>query len=45
MKRYVRNWDVFDLFVLNGSNYIMKRVIVQPGVPVVENYEFEAPRS
>ena len=45
MKRYVRNWDVFDLFVLNGSNYIIKRVVVQPGMPVVENYEFETARQ
>ena len=39
--RYIRNWDYFNAFVLNGCEYSLRQITVQKGQNLTVNREFE----
>jgi len=39
--QYIRNWDYFNAFVLDGNEYSLRRVTIQKGQNLTVNREFE----
>ncbi|MGE1062933.1 hypothetical protein NXG27_09955 [Megasphaera paucivorans] len=39
--QYIRNWDYFNAFVLDGNEYSLRRITIQKGQNLTVNREFE----
>ncbi len=45
LQRYIRNWDMFNTFVLSGCEYTRSKVMIKAGKMTAQNASFEYTRQ